>query len=69
MIADLINNLSSEVAIGLGQAAGAIALCLAVVGCGDGPVGAPDGGSDAEPTGDASDGGQTRPDAAVPCQA
>lgn len=31
MIADLMNNLSVQLAIGLGQAAGAIALCLAVV--------------------------------------
>ena len=31
MIADLLNNLSGQVAIGLGQAAGAIALCFAVV--------------------------------------
>jgi putative ABC transport system permease protein len=31
VIADLMNNLSGQVAIGLGQAAGAIALCLAVV--------------------------------------
>jgi putative ABC transport system permease protein len=31
VIADLLNNLNGQVAIGLGQAAGAIALCLAVV--------------------------------------
>jgi putative ABC transport system permease protein len=31
VIADLTNNLSGQVAIGLGQAAGAIALCLAVL--------------------------------------
>ncbi len=31
MIADLLNNLSGQLAVGVGQAAGAIALCLAVV--------------------------------------